>query len=95
MKTAAGTEHASGLSESNNLSNNNDEMSTTTTTTTGRRRRAAALRAVMVGRPVYPGTLHARRSMALHGAILFCLDSDRLVATIERRLRRLNTGGVQ
>lgn len=95
MKTDAGTEHTRGLSESNNLSNNNDEMSTTTTTTKTGRRRTDALRGVMVESPVYPGTLHARRSIALHGAILGCLDSEKLVATIERRLRRLNAGGAQ
>lgn len=44
MKTAAGTEHASGLSESNDLSNNNDEMSTTTTTKARRRRTRSVAR---------------------------------------------------
>lgn len=60
-----------------------------------RRRRDAALSGVMVGSPVYPGTSHARRSIALHGAIFGCLDSAKLVATIERRLRKLNAGGAR
>ena len=60
-----------------------------------RGQRSGSRRAVMVGHPVYPGTLEGRRFNALQRAVLSCLHSEKLMGVIDRRLHRLNAGGAR